>query len=473
MPENSESGLIKLRPVLVVDADASFVSSLQLDPAAKLVPPIFVERGHDAEGILSDSTKLLSGIFLDVEGANTERSVAIVRLSHQYRTGVPIFVLYGASEEPPFSGSQLQKLGIQKSFVKPVTYRQLLELVAPPGVRLDRLTVSPDADLGAIGAELADDSHFIPTRVESFLGGSTCHFNVFVCLPSGKYVKILNAGDEFPPDRLASYREKGLKYFYLRREEQAHFLMYCDQLTSALVQSHKIPMETKVSHTLNLGDETVSFLRTHGIDDAQLQQASGFVRNVRDLLGQYAPQKNKLLTAFLENAAAYEHGVGTTVIASLLVSEFNFDSPKTLQIVGLAALLHDIGLYQLPEKLRDEDESRMTEEELELYRTHPALGAKLLKDIKGLDPAVIQAVAQHHERINRKGFPSRVGVRSINRVAEFVGLSDEVIRRVKAAGGKPVANPLQDIQKNVLDGFSYPVAETFRIVFLESYLKKK
>lgn len=96
------------------------------------------------------------------------------------------------------------------------------------------------------------------------------------------------------------------------------------------------------------------------------------------------------------------HPVNVMVLALLLGRAVGLPMQELTEL-GLAALLHDLGKQQLPERLRFLDD-RMDAEEQARYRTHvreSVLAGRRL----GLSPWALQAIAQHHEMADGSGFP--------------------------------------------------------------------
>lgn len=455
----------KQRSTLIVDPDPKFLEALRADPKASQFPPLLSTNGKDAQLKLADPKNLFAGVFVNPTVAGPS-GISVIRFCHQHRPATPIFVIYDSNS--PFSEDDLIRLPVQKAIPKPLSYTEIMEFVGPAALFFD-----PNASIETskkhqdkVDSELSiEDGAFLPIRSEDFLSGAKSFFDIYVRLNSGRYIKILQAGDAFTPDRINSYIQKGVKHFYLRKEAQEQYLAYCDQIATSLLKSKNARAEVKVSQTLNHGEETMTFLRNQGISETNLQHAASFIHNVQELAKQLNPGKNELLKGFLADVAAYEHGVATSMIASMLLGPLKVDSERSVQIIGMAALLHDIGLYKMPPEVQTEDESKMNEEQKTLYRTHPAAGAQILKSIRGVDPAAIQAVAQHHERRNKKGFPARMGAGHINRIAEIVGISDEMARLVEKLRDNPSMSLLQEMELKVFDGFSYPVVDAFRLVF--------
>src|SRR5439155_91158 len=100
--------------------------------------------------------------------------------------------------------------------------------------------------------------------------------------------------------------------------------------------------------------------------------------------------------------------VGTAMFASILAQFYELMTERSAQIVGAASMFHDIGIIQMPAHFKEEDESKLTGEEITLFRTHPAVGAKMLQEVRGIEPTAIQAVAQHHLRLGNLGYPRSI-----------------------------------------------------------------
>lgn len=130
-------------------------------------------------------------------------------------------------------------------------------------------------------------------------------------------------------------------------------------------------------------------------------QARALVHELVGELGAQAESAIRLLGDVQGDRGA-QHAMNVTVLALLLGRALGFDAPA-LQALGQAALLHDIGKLRLPEVVRHKDDA-FTPAQLKAYQSHPDEGAALVRAM-GLDEAVAQAVAQHHEAADGSGFP--------------------------------------------------------------------
>lgn len=95
--------------------------------------------------------------------------------------------------------------------------------------------------------------------------------------------------------------------------------------------------------------------------------------------------------------------------------------PPVVETVRLAALVHDVGL-----RLLDYDRLytrlNLSSEELRGLAEHPAIGAALVEPLLG--PDVAQAVLRHHERVDGKGYPSRMSGQQVPLTSRIIQIAD-------------------------------------------------
>jgi putative nucleotidyltransferase with HDIG domain len=97
-------------------------------------------------------------------------------------------------------------------------------------------------------------------------------------------------------------------------------------------------------------------------------------------------------------------------------------SAGQLDALRLAAPLHDIGKLRVPDAILLKPD-RLTEDEYEVIKRHPADGADIVCKLGRLREAV-PLIRHHHERWDGKGYPDRLAGDAIPLEACVVGLAD-------------------------------------------------
>ncbi|MBW3568119.1 MAG: HD domain-containing protein [Proteobacteria bacterium] len=98
-----------------------------------------------------------------------------------------------------------------------------------------------------------------------------------------------------------------------------------------------------------------------------------------------------------------QHCINVSVLSIAFAAHLGYPQDQ-LQIIGLGALLHDIGKMRVPPHILDKP-ARLTPQEFEVMRRHPVDGYEMLKATNAIPAQALQIVRFHHERISGKGYP--------------------------------------------------------------------
>jgi HD-GYP domain-containing protein (c-di-GMP phosphodiesterase class II) len=99
-------------------------------------------------------------------------------------------------------------------------------------------------------------------------------------------------------------------------------------------------------------------------------------------------------------------------------------SQEELYRLTLGAALHDIGKVGMPDSvLKHNTNARLTDEQMQEVRKHPARGARILGDISFLAD-VIPAAELHHEDWDGTGYPHGLKGEAIPLIARIVAVAD-------------------------------------------------
>lgn len=134
-------------------------------------------------------------------------------------------------------------------------------------------------------------------------------------------------------------------------------------------------------------------------------------------------------------------------------------SEQNLERLVLAGLLHDIGMWTLPESLAEKREA-LPDEERDLVRTHPERGRRILASQGSVLEWVSTIIAQEHERCDGSGYPCRLKGRQIAEAAQIIGMVDTLDAMVTLRPYRKRLTPHQGVRELLLHAktmFSLPV----------------
>jgi HD-GYP domain-containing protein (c-di-GMP phosphodiesterase class II) len=129
-----------------------------------------------------------------------------------------------------------------------------------------------------------------------------------------------------------------------------------------------------------------------------------------------------------------DHAVQVASFSVLFALSFGRISQEVLADIALAALLHDIGLTQLPAQVvrmswaEQQGRSRMHVRARQQYERHVDESLRLLDEIgASVRPQVRTLIQQHHERFDGAGYPLQLQRFQINDIAQLIGMADSLV----------------------------------------------
>lgn len=116
------------------------------------------------------------------------------------------------------------------------------------------------------------------------------------------------------------------------------------------------------------------------------------------------------------------------ILISVYIAHCEEMSFEEKRLMATAALFHDIGLLHIDPKLLEPTHVMTTSERRHLY-THPITSYMILCEFPEIPTLIANAVLEHHERMDGKGYPRRMQGKKISRYGQILGIS-ELISKV-------------------------------------------
>ena len=147
------------------------------------------------------------------------------------------------------------------------------------------------------------------------------------------------------------------------------------------------------------------------------------------------------------------HGVDTGVLAMAIGQEHGCDPPQ-LKLVGLAALIHDIGQLRLPLNLIRKVQL-FTRQEHKLMQAHCEMGMAILNKFPDIPNESKGMVLEHHERLDGSGYPKGLRGNEISELTQILSIADTYDAQISGRCSFPPVPParaLSELYRAAVDG---------------------
>ncbi len=163
-----------------------------------------------------------------------------------------------------------------------------------------------------------------------------------------------------------------------------------------------------------------------------------------------------------EDINTYHHGVKVSLYLIALGRHLGIPKAQLTEL-GLIGMLADVGKIKVPRALLAKP-GTLSPAEFKLVKDHVALGLAALEGAAGLTPAVLQGIAQHHERLDGSGYPNGLKSEQIGVYGRMTAIADSFSAMITP---RPYANAAS-AQEALLSlyewggtSFSAPIIEQF------------
>lgn len=334
-----------------------------------------------------------------------------------------------------------------KTLIEPKSYRDIIEAVT------DLISKRPDwksfefsHDKKFVEIKLKDED-YIGIGINDFMLLPQSPFNVFIKIGPGNFIKVFNAGDKSEEEVIDRYRQKGIGQVFLPTQEHKKYITLCEKLSWKKVRSESAPKE-KLKTVFRLGNEVARNMASLGLGQENLDFAETFLDQSVTMIKNLSLRDGNLKN-FIEDLQDNEHIAAVSFLSGILANELGFESLKSIKLVGMAALLHDVGLYALDPNA---DEKTLAPDS-EIMQKHSLHGADILRKSGKFEDVVCQAVEQHHMR--RRGGDSSERSGNLNLVTEIISVADALHNSILSETFDP--KKLDEFLMIDLKRFSHPI----------------
>ena len=204
----------------------------------------------------------------------------------------------------------------------------------------------------------------------------------------------------------------------------------------------------------------------HAVELTELQ------RNLETLVYKKTKENENLFLHVVESLAdaidakdnyTNGHSGRVALYAKEIAKRYGYDE-KQQEKIFMMGLLHDVGKIGIPDEVINKP-GRLTEEEFACIKKHPAIGDKILSNIKEM-PELAAGARYHHERVDGKGYPEGLLDDHIPEEARIIAVADAYDAMTSNRSYRGVL-PQEKVREEIEKGKGSQFDSTFADIMLE------
>ncbi|WP_141432498.1 HD-GYP domain-containing protein [Bacillus sp. 03113] len=227
---------------------------------------------------------------------------------------------------------------------------------------------------------------------------------------------LVNEGVVLNKKVLKRIYDLGIMYLYVH-DERTKDIHYVDTISSKVKREAIHSIENTFNEVQKDMKATNSFIfeKTSQSFSKLTRQLITEVKNHKGLIG-------LLSDVYIRDQYVFSHSLNVALYSLAIGMELKLP-PKDLEILGIGAILHDVGKMTTPKEILLKP-GQLTKKEFEEVKRHPEVGFQLLKNVSTLSLLVAHCAYQHHERLNGSGYPRGIKGDEIHLFAKIIAVSD-------------------------------------------------
>ncbi len=291
-----------------------------------------------------------------------------------------------------------------------------------------------------------DPDDFMAVSRDEFIPGTQVPVDIFLKLSERNFVMILKEGAKVHFDDM-HFPEKA-EWLYVRKSDYHKCVGKALTVAGIVLDSDKISIEKKTAVLSRAADSIFKEIEHLGFDHQALEHSKVVSKSIQALV------EDKSDISFVINLMAnlsddlIRHAMMVSAVSVIIARSMKWTMSANLEKLALGALLHDVGMKELPDEILDLPRHAMNREQAAIYESHVYRGVEILRSMPSISDDIISIVLEHHENAPGQGYPRRLRDFKINPFARVVALADCFVEVVMKSVNNP--NP-----KNALAAITF------------------
>jgi HD-GYP domain-containing protein (c-di-GMP phosphodiesterase class II) len=262
---------------------------------------------------------------------------------------------------------------------------------------------------------------------------------------------VLFREHHFPagPEELERLAAQEIHTVYIPANSVDDYHRYLRHNLHSILHDESLPPERRYEFLSETGRGLLQEAFRHKSSDTVVNTASGLAEQMAGMLADSHVVSLDLFRVLRHDYHTFTHSFNVASFALALAKALGISDQRELEQVALGGLVHDLGKLRVPHAILNK-KGPLTQAERAVVQRHPHDGFVQLCQRDDLTWGQLMMVYQHHERMDGRGYPSRIGGEEIHRWGRLCAVVDvfEAISSIRPyRRAMPVPEALEFINK--------------------------
>jgi HD-GYP domain-containing protein (c-di-GMP phosphodiesterase class II) len=308
---------------------------------------------------------------------------------------------------------------------------------------------------------------FIPIPLETLIEESSPDFDIYLQQGSGEKGVVLyrEANLFLSHNQLVRLKHNGIDTVFIRGADRGKRLRYMAGQLRQVMERQNIPASKKADMIYGLSKGVVeNVMEDPRIENVEICKEVA-VQHVALIISDERAFQN-FFKIMSYDYYTHTHSVNVCIFVTALIKALRLCDEQTMKVLGMGALLHDVGKSRIDKAILNK-RGRLTPEEFEEIKKHPELGFKIVQDSLPLPAAGANIILNHHEKCDGSGYPRGLNGDEIDvysKITCIVDIFDALTTNRCYKGALPGFSALEIMQNEMRDQVNQALLKEFIVL---------
>lgn len=228
---------------------------------------------------------------------------------------------------------------------------------------------------------------------------------------------LLKEGVVLSERMIVRLKELGIKYVYIADPKTAHI-----QPSNTISDQVRKNTLVAIESAFNDIHKKESIVGSSIIIEKNSKQFTELVRTILNEIKDHSELLTILSDVHIHDEYIFIHSFNVTLYTLAIGMKLGL-SQKELEMLGMGAVLHDVGKMKVPLEVLMKP-GKLTNSEFTEVQKHTEYGFQILKRVNTIPLLVAHCAFQHHERMDGSGYPRGIQDEDIHLFAKIIAVAD-------------------------------------------------